>query len=122
MRIQVREVRERAQELQEQARQTVKRSHELHDRADVLAREAEAARQASRDEKRGTTRVPADGDGHIPEVLLHLGQPVRHVDRSDIGVVVGIIFGAEERAVVRWVDGASFEAVGLLIEVGLPTA
>jgi hypothetical protein len=117
MRVQRREVRERADELHEQARQTIKRSHELHDRADVLAREAEAARQTSRDVKRGTIRSP-DGDGHHPEVVLHLGQPVRRLDRPDIGVVVGIIFGDDERALVRWVDGTSFEAVGLLIEVG----
>jgi hypothetical protein len=118
MPVQHREVREQAEELQEQAWQTVKRSHELCARADVLAREAEAAQQTSRDVRRGTARVPDDGDGHIPEVVLHLGQPVRRLDRSDIGVVVGIVFGADERALVRWVDGTSFEAVGLLIEVG----
>jgi hypothetical protein len=115
-------VREHARELQEQARQTTKRSHELHDRADVLAREAEAAQQTSRDVKRGATRVPDGGSGHNPEVVLRLGQAVRRLDRADIGVVAGIIFGAEERALVRWVDGANFELVGLLIEVGPPAA
>jgi hypothetical protein len=53
MRVQGREVRERAQEVQEQARETSKESHQLLDRADVLAREAEAAQQKSRDVKRG---------------------------------------------------------------------
>jgi hypothetical protein len=120
IRVQRREVREHARELHEQARQTTKRSHELHDRAHVLAREAEVAKQTSRDVKRGTSRVPENGDGHVPEAALQLGQAVRRLDRSDIGVVVGIMLGAEERALVRWVDGSSFEVVGLLIEVGSP--
>jgi hypothetical protein len=53
MQVQRREVRERAQELQEQARKTSKVSQQLLDRADVLAREAEVAQQKSRDVKRG---------------------------------------------------------------------
>jgi hypothetical protein len=53
MRVQARDVRRRAQEIQQQARETSKESQQLRDRADVLAREAEAAVQKSRDVKRG---------------------------------------------------------------------
>jgi hypothetical protein len=65
----------------------------------------------------GLTGGSRDGEPmkHMP--LLTLGQPVRHPDRSDIGVVIGMIFPVPERALVRWVDGVSFEPVGLLIEV-----
>jgi hypothetical protein len=53
MRVQRREVRDRAQELREAARETSKASRQLRDRADVLLREAEVAQQESRDVKRG---------------------------------------------------------------------
>jgi hypothetical protein len=43
-------------------------------------------------------------------------------DHVDIGVVVGIIFGVREQALLRWVDGARFDAVGLPIEVGQSAA
>jgi hypothetical protein len=49
--------------------------------------------------------------------LLQLGQPVRRHDGSEIGVVIGIILGAAERALVRWVDGSRLEPVENLIEV-----
>jgi hypothetical protein len=56
MRVQAREARDRAQETRQRARETHKESHQLRDRADVLAREAEAAQQDSRDAKRGLAR------------------------------------------------------------------
>jgi hypothetical protein len=64
----------------------------------------------------------SDGAAATPPPVLTLGQPVRHPDHIDIGVVVGIIFGDGEHALVRWVDGASFEVIGLLTEVGQPSA
>ena len=48
---------------------------------------------------------------------LILGQPVRHVDRTDIGIVVGLLFCNEEEALVRWADGSTFEAPEDLVEV-----
>jgi hypothetical protein len=121
VRVQGHEARERAEAIGDDARRTIKRSHEQYDRADVCAREAEAAQQSSRDVKRGV--IPADGDGHagVGGGVLQLGQPVRHGDRSDIGVIVGLVFGSSERALVRWVDGPRFELMDVLIEVRLPT-
>jgi hypothetical protein len=49
--------------------------------------------------------------------LLQLGQPVRRHESPEIGVVLGIIFGTAERALVRWVDGSRLEPVENLIEV-----
>ncbi len=48
---------------------------------------------------------------------LMLGQPVRHVDRADIGIVVGLLFCHAEEALVRWADGSTFEAPEDLLEV-----
>jgi CheY-like chemotaxis protein len=53
IRVQGREGRDRAQNLRREARETSKRSQQLRDHADVLAREAEAVQQESRDVKRG---------------------------------------------------------------------
>jgi hypothetical protein len=52
-RVQAREARERAREARHHAHETSKESQQLRDRADVLAREAEAAQRSSRDVKRG---------------------------------------------------------------------
>jgi RNA 3'-terminal phosphate cyclase len=60
IRVQAREVRERAQLARSQALEAAKRSQQTCDRADVLAREAEAAQQKSRDVKRGR---PPSGTG-----------------------------------------------------------
>jgi hypothetical protein len=60
MRVQRREVRERAQELRQQARETQKTSEQVRDRSDVLAREAEVQQRRSRDVKRGQ---PSEGTG-----------------------------------------------------------
>jgi hypothetical protein len=49
--------------------------------------------------------------------LLQLGQPVRHPDHADIGVVVGIIYTDPERALVRWTESVTFEAIESLTEV-----
>jgi hypothetical protein len=46
----------------------------------------------------------------------------RYPDHVDVGVVVGIIFGVREQALLRWVDGTRFDAVGLPIEVGQSAA
>jgi hypothetical protein len=64
----------------------------------------------------------SDGESATPPPLLTLGQAVRHLERTDIRVVIGLIFGVEDQTLVRRIDGASFEAVGLLIEVGQPAA
>jgi len=64
----------------------------------------------------------SDRQPATPPPLFALGQSVRHPERTDIGAVIGLIFGIRGRALVRWVDGATFEAVGLLIEVGQPAA
>jgi hypothetical protein len=56
---------------------------------------------------------PADGLGP----LLELYQAVRHVDSTDIGVVIGLIFVGAETALVRWSTGSTFEAVADLVEV-----
>jgi hypothetical protein len=60
MRVQGREVRDRAQELRKQAREAQKASEGLRDRADVLAREAEVQQRRSRDVKRWQ---PSEGTG-----------------------------------------------------------
>jgi hypothetical protein len=70
-----------------------------------------------RERARAVTRGSDDGAGPVSEVVFQLGHPVRRADRVDIGVVVGLLFGAPERALVRWKDGASFEPVKDLIEV-----
>jgi hypothetical protein len=60
MRVQVREVRERTQEIRQHAREASKASQQLRDRSEVLAREAEAAQVKSRHVKRGQ---PPSGTG-----------------------------------------------------------
>jgi hypothetical protein len=60
MRVQALEGRRRAREIQQQALETSKSSQQLRDRADVLAGEAEAAQQESREVKRGQ---PPSGTG-----------------------------------------------------------
>jgi hypothetical protein len=46
------------------------------------------------------------------------GQPVRRLDRPDVGVVVGVLFGRAEKVIVRWIDEVTFELSDDLIEVG----
>jgi len=55
-RVQERETRERAREVRQQAQELSKTSQGLRDRADVLAREAEAAQERACDTTRGTPR------------------------------------------------------------------
>jgi hypothetical protein len=62
-------------------------------------------------------RGGSDGESANFAPLLQVGQPVRRLDGSEVGVVVGIIFGIPERVIVRWVDGARLEPVEALIEV-----
>jgi hypothetical protein len=45
------------------------------------------------------------------DVTLLLGQVVRRIDRANVGVIVGFLFGPPERAIVRWVGEATFEAM-----------
>jgi hypothetical protein len=52
--------------------------------------------------------------------LFHLGQAVRRLNESHIGVVVGILLRGTELVMVRWIDGATFESVGDLIEATQP--
>jgi hypothetical protein len=67
IRVQGREVRERAQELRQQTRETAKRSEQARDRADVLAREAEDAQRKCRDVKRGQAHA-GGGTGMTPSL------------------------------------------------------
>ena len=48
---------------------------------------------------------------------LFLGQPVRHIDRTEIGIVIGLLFGEPEHALVRWASESTFEVVEELVEV-----
>jgi hypothetical protein len=52
--------------------------------------------------------------------LFHLGQAVRRLNESHIGLVVGILLRGAELVMVRWIDGTTFEAVDDLIEASLP--
>jgi hypothetical protein len=67
---------------------------------------------------KGLIRGGSEGESANFAPLLQIGQPVRRLDGSDVGVVVGIIFGTPEQAIVRWVDGSRLEPVEGLIEVG----
>ena len=71
IRVQGREVRERAHEARDQARQTSKDSQQLRDQADVLAREAEAAQQKSRDARRGPWSSAASNMVIVSAALRH---------------------------------------------------
>jgi hypothetical protein len=53
---------------------------------------------------------------------IEVGQPVRRIDRADIGVVVGLLFGTQDKLIVRWVDEVTFEPAENLVEVGQPAA
>ena len=53
---------------------------------------------------------------------LILGQPVRHVDRTEIGVFVVLLFGPADEALVRWADGSTFETPEDLLEVVISSA
>ena len=110
IRVQARETRDRAQELREQARQTGKESHQLRDRADVLAREAEAAQQHSRDVKRGTT--PAVSVLGIVSAAL-LRTPGRRYCAPCVAKEVGL---ADPNDVRRVIDLPSDYRQGLTVE------
>jgi hypothetical protein len=47
-----------------------------------------------------------------------LGQVVRRIDRANVGVIVGFVFGPPERAIVRWVGEATFEAMEDVTDIG----
>jgi hypothetical protein len=51
------------------------------------------------------------------DVPLILGQIVRYTDRANVGVIVGFLFGPPERAIVRWVGEATFEAMEDVIDL-----
>ena len=53
------------------------------------------------------------------EFPFHLGQFVRRIDGSDIGMVVGILLQPRESIMVRWADETTYETPDELIEVGL---
>jgi hypothetical protein len=55
-------------------------------------------------------------------VALILGQVVRRVDRPDVGVIVGFLFGPPEGAIIRRVREATFEAMEDVIAVRQPAA
>jgi hypothetical protein len=52
--------------------------------------------------------------------VLELHRPVRRVDGTEIGTVIGVIVGASEVALVRWTAASTFEAVQDLVEVRIP--
>jgi hypothetical protein len=51
-----------------------------------------------------------------------LGQPVRRIDSSDVGMLIGVLLRPGELAVVRWPDGTTYELVDDLIEVSCTAA
>jgi hypothetical protein len=53
---------------------------------------------------------------------IEIGQPVRRADCPDVGVVVGLLFGIQDKLIVRWVDEVTFEPAENLVEVGQPAA
>jgi hypothetical protein len=52
-----------------------------------------------------------------PHFPFHLGQPVRRIDGSDRGVVIGALLTPAERAIVRWAADTTYEDPADLIEV-----
>jgi hypothetical protein len=70
-------------------------------------------------------RVPPNGrlrDGSDTAPTFEMGQPVRRLDRPDLGVVVGALFGQPEKVIVRWADDVTFDLPADLIEVRQPAA
>jgi hypothetical protein len=51
---------------------------------------------------------------------LQLGHAVRRVGTAVVGRVIGVMLGDVDRAIVRWPDGVSFEALDDLVEVCRP--
>jgi hypothetical protein len=51
-----------------------------------------------------------------------MGQAVRRLDRADVGVVVGALFGEADKVIVRWINDVTFELPDDLIEVRRPAA
>jgi hypothetical protein len=51
---------------------------------------------------------------------LQLGHAVRRVDTAVVGRVIGVLLGDVDRAIVRWPDGVTFEALTDLVTVGRP--
>jgi hypothetical protein len=62
------------------------------------------------------------GGSDAAAATFEMGQLVRRLDRPDIGVVVGALFGAVEKVIVRWIDDVTFELPDHLIEVRQPAA
>jgi hypothetical protein len=51
-----------------------------------------------------------------------LGQPVRRIDGSDLGTLIGVILSPAERAIVRWAEDTTYELPDDLIEVSRAAA
>ena len=65
----------------------------------------------------GLIRGGAPGRSSAFRPTLILGQPVRHVRRTEIGIVRGLLFGKSEEVLVRWASGSTFDALEELEEV-----
>jgi hypothetical protein len=50
-------------------------------------------------------------DEQSDNVTQELGRPLRRAHRADIGLIVGVVFGTPDLAIVRWIDGISFEPI-----------
>jgi hypothetical protein len=46
-----------------------------------------------------------------------LGQPVRRIDGSDLGTLIGVILSPTELAIVRWAEDTTYEPTDDLNEV-----
>jgi hypothetical protein len=53
-----------------------------------------------------------------PLFPFFLGQPVRRIDHSDTGTVVGVLLCPEELVIVRWAWDTTYEVADELIEFG----
>jgi hypothetical protein len=52
-----------------------------------------------------------------PRFPFSLGQPVRRIDGSDRGLVIGVLLTPAARAIVRWAADTTYEDPVDLIEV-----
>ena len=53
---------------------------------------------------------------HGPQI----GQAVRRIDTTDVGMVIGVLLGEVDRAIVRWPGDVGFEVMDDLVVVRQP--
>lgn len=51
-----------------------------------------------------------------------LGEPVRRIDGSDLGTLIGVILRPSELAIVRWAEDTTYEPPDDLIEASRAAA